>query len=465
MLDLLIRGGTVVTPSGVGQWDVAVQGEQIVAVGAPESMPTEAARVLDATGRVVIPGGVEPHAHVSFPVPTQPPTETASPPEVTRAAVFGGTTTVVDFAEQMPGSDIFQAIEDKNARWQGNAYTDYSYHCMLRGELPYGELPLSVIAQVKDAIAQGFPSFKVFTTFVRPRSNRPYMVDLGSILAVMEQVAAHGGIMAVHAEDDDIVQFMYRKLMAEGKREWYHLHLVHNNLSEELSFRRVIRLAERTGAAVYFVHVSAREGVQAIAEARGRGLPIYGETLHNYLAFTAEDYKRGPDGMKYHTYPSLKSKKDQDALWEGISQGQLSTLATDEYTTSYEIKTRGKSLPEVTGGHNGIETRVGILYTEGVVKRGMSLQRFAELVATSPARILGLYPRKGVIAPGSDADLTLIDPTIHKQLSLEDLHHSDYSIWEGWEVWGWPVTTILRGQVVVQDGQLLAQPRPGRGQL
>jgi dihydropyrimidinase len=458
VLDYVIRGGQVVTPWGVGDWDVAIQGEKIVAVAAPGTLTGDIGRVIEAAGKVVIPGGIEPHAHISAPIMGFPGMETAPPEQVTRAALFGGTTTLVDFAIQRPGNDIFQALDERHGRWKGQAYADYSYHIML---LP--DIATATVAQVRTAIEAGFPSFKIFTTNIRPLNRtEPRMVGMGQLSAVMEQVAAHDGIMAIHSEDDDIVQHMYKKLTEENRTEWHNMHLVHNNMSEDVSFRRVIRLAEWTGAAVYFVHVSAKEGVRAIQEARGKGLPVYGETLHNYVSFSADDYKQ-ENGMKYHTYPSLKSNEDRLALWDGLLRNDIQTMATDEYCTTYAFKVQGKKIDDVTGGHNGAETRVGITYNEGVVKRGMSLQRFVDVVSANAARLLGLYPRKGAIAPGSDADLVFIDPSIQKKLSMADLHISDYSIWEGWDVRGWPSFTMLRGKIMVEGGKLVGTL--GDGQL
>ena len=438
----------MVTPWGVGSWDVAVQGERIVAISEPGTLTEDVGRVIDATDKVVVPGGIEPHAHIAAPIAGQPGLETAPPPDVSRAALFGGTTTLIDFAIQYPGIDIFQAIEERTSRWRGQSYADYSHHCML-----LGEIPARAISQIREVIAAGYPSFKIFTTDIRPHvpGSERRLVGMGHLSAVMEQVASNGGIMAIHSEDDDIVQYMYKKFEAEERTEYSNLPLVHTNMSEDVSFRRVLKLAEWTGAAVYFVHVSAKEGVQAIREARGQGLPIYGETLHNYVSFNAEDYKR-PDGMKYHTYPSLKSEEDRLALWDGLLKGDLNTMATDEYCTTFQVKKMGKTLFDVTGGHNGAETRVGISFSEGVSKRGMSLQRFVEITSANAARIMGLYPRKGAIAPGSDADIALIDPSIRKRLTMDDFHISDYSIWEGWEIEGWPVLTMLRGKVVVEEG-------------
>ena len=447
MLDYIISGGEVVTPGGVGVLDVAIQGEKIVAVAEKGTLTGDVGRVIDASGKIVVPGGIEPHAHVAAPIMGHAGAETAPPSDVSRAALFGGTTLLADFAIQYPGIDIFQAIEERNGRWQGQSYSDYTYHCML-----LGNISSDIMSQIPQVVEAGFPTFKIFTTNIRPNVE-DRMARLGHVAAVMEAVAANNGLMVVHAEDDDIVQFLYARLKEQGTYDWTNMHRAHTHISEDISFRRVIRAAEWTGAAVYFVHVSAKEGVQAIREARGKGLPIYGETLHNYVSFTADDYQK-PDGMKYHTYPSLKSEEDRQALWRGLLRGDIHTMATDEYCTTFELKIHGKDIDNVTGGHNGCETRMGITYTEGVVQRQMPLQQFVDVTSANAARLLGLYPRKGAIAPGSDADIVLIDPTIHKNLSMDDFHISDYSIWEGWEVHGWPVLTMLRGQVAVENGRL-----------
>ena len=447
MLDSVIRGGQVVTPAGVGSWDIGIRGEKIVAIAEQGTLTDNVGRIIDAKGKIVVPGGIEPHAHVAAPIMGYAGMETAPPDQVSRAALFGGTTTIADFAIQFPGRDIFAAIEERNGRWQGQSYADYTYHCML-----LGDISPEVMTQIPQVIDAGFPTFKIFTTNIRPNVT-DRMARLGHVAAVMEEVTANNGLMVVHAEDDDIVQFLYRRLKEQGTYDWTNMHRAHTHMSEDISFRRIIRAAEWTGAAVYFVHVSAKEGVQAIREARGKGLPIYGETLHNYVSFTADDYQK-PHGMKYHTYPSLKSEEDRQALWHGLLHGDLHTMATDEYCTTFELKVEGKNIDDVTGGHNGIETRLGITFTEGVSKRGMSLEQFVNITSTNAARLLGLYPRKGAIAPGSDADIVLIDPHMHKTLSMNDLHISDYSIWEGWEIQGWPVCTMLRGQVMVEDGRL-----------
>ena len=463
MLDLIIRGGRVVTPDSVGEMDVGVQGDQIAFVAAPGSFEVEVKRTIDATGKIVLPGGIEPHTHIGIPVPevwagrseviTQPP-EAAS-----RAAAFGGVTTLVDFAGSLaitPGDipsvdPIMKQVEERRSAFSGHSYTDFAFHFILAGEVPP-----STIGEIGEAIQQGVASFKIFTTFHNVRC--PY----GHLWEIFQQVSKHGGIMAVHAEDDDIVTYMEAKLKREGRDQGYNLHLVHNNISEDIAFRKIIRLAQQTETGIYFVHTTAKEGVKAVAEARAQQLPIYGEALHNYLEFTYEDYKK-PGGTAIHTYPAIKFPEDRDALQQGLVDGPMCTTATDEYTTYRDVKLSGDTIETVCGGHNGIETRLPVTYAKLVATGRISLERFAAITSTNAAKILGMYPQKGAIAVGSDADIVLFDPNLNKKLTLDDLHaDSDYSIWEGFECRGYPVMTILRGKVIVEDGQLVGSTSNGR---
>ncbi|HEU5320871.1 MAG TPA: amidohydrolase family protein [Methylomirabilota bacterium] len=460
MLDTVIVNGRVVTPDGVGDRDVGVEGERIATVAVPGTLPTGAARVIDAAGMVVVPGGIDPHTHLAHPIMSHPeePAVTLGPEEDTRGMACGGTTTHIDFCYVRPGGEIAAALEARAARWKASSHVDYAFHVTL-----CGALELRVFEQIPEAVRAGFPSFKAFTTNVLPPHPRRAgnRLDFGRIGLAMEKAGPAGGLMVVHGEDEDLVQFNYERFQAEGRTDGANLHLVHSKLSELLAFRRTIALARALDSAVYFVHTSAREGVEAVAEARAAGRPVYGETLHQYCCFTAEHYT-APRGFCAHTYPSLKFPEDQAALWHGLVHGGLSTLATDEYPTSLALKLKGRRIDDVTGGNVGAEARLGIAWTEGVVKRGMSLSRFAEVTATNAARIFGLYPRKGVIAPGSDADLVLMDPSVRRTLTREDFHVTDYSPWEGWDVSGWPALTMLRGKVIAERGRLLGSPLDGR---
>jgi dihydropyrimidinase len=454
MLDVTISGGTVVTPSGARVMDVHIADGVIAAVTLPGTEGFESGQTIDATGMIVVPGGVEPHAHIGG--PRQPERSGAEP--VSKAAIFGGTTTVLDFATQVPGHDLLHAVDEAAERWKGQGYTDYAYHPIFGHRATETD-----IGQIPELVQLGIPSFKIFTTSIRPPS--PQMenrqTDFGRLGAIMEQVSSSGGILLVHSEDDEMVHYNYERAEAEGNYEWWHMNEIHSRESEDVSFRRVTRLAELKSCPIYFVHISAIEGIKEVARARKSGMPVYGETLHNYASFSAANY-REENGMKYHTYPSLKDEADGQALWQALVDGTLSTVATDLVATTWEEKIRFKTVADVTGGHNGIETRVGIAYTEGVANRGMSLEQFVNITSANPARIFGMYPKKGAIAPGSDADITIIDPSIKRKLTANDLHMNDYSIWEGFDIAGWPITTLLRGKVVVDKGQLLGSPGDGQ---
>ncbi len=458
MLDLIIRGGRVVTPEGAGDMDVGVQGEQIAFVATPGTVDVEARRTIDAGGKIVLPGGVEPHTHIGIPVPEtwagRPEAFTQPPEAASRAAAYGGVTTFVDFAggipmtpgESTPAVGIMKQLEQRRLAFDGHTYTDYAFHFIMAGDVPP-----NLIEEIPEAIQAGVASFKIFTTF---HARCPY----GHLLDIFRQVAKNGGIMAVHAEDHDMVTYMERKLKREGRDQGYNLHLAHSNISEDIAFRQIIRLAEHTETGIYFVHTTAKEGVAAVAEARNRQLPIYGEALHNYLEFTCEDYKK-PGGTIIHTYPAIKYADDRDALQQGLVDGPMCTTATDDYTTSKEVKLSGNTLETVCGGHNGIETRLAVTYAKLVATGRISLERFADITSTNAAKILGMYPKKGAIAVGSDADIAIFDPNLHKKLTLDDLHSdADYSIWEGFETKGNPVTTILRGKVILEDGRLTGSP-------
>jgi dihydropyrimidinase len=312
MLDLVVTGGTAVMPTGAQAADIGVAGGKIAAIGAPGSLQSaDAGRIIDASNQIVIPGGVDPHIHCSMPIPFPGRNEdllSAPPDQVSRAALHGGTTTLLDFIQCPPDQPLQRSIEARQREWAGACYCDYGLHLLLHGKLSQG-----VLGALPEAIEEGHASVKMFTTDIRP-NRQGRMVQFGDIWEVLQILAAKGGIAAIHAEDNDIVMHMYEKLIREDRTGFENMAEVHNTLSEDLSFNRVIRLAANIeGAALYMMHTSAKTGVAAIAAARAKGVPIYGETLHQYLMYTAEDYRR-PNGQIYYTYPSLKFRGDQEAL-------------------------------------------------------------------------------------------------------------------------------------------------------
>jgi dihydropyrimidinase len=461
MFDLIVTGGMALMPGGSAEpADLAVSGGKIAAIGGPGSLTDNgAARVVDAAGQIVMPGGVDPHIHCSSPIPFPGRNEdllSAPPEQVSRAALHGGTTTLLDFAPCPADQPLQQSIELRKREWGGACYCDYGFHLLLHGKLSQG-----VLDPLPEAIQDGHASVKMFTTDIRP-NRQGRMVQFGDIWEVFKILGASGGIAAIHAEDNDIVMHMYEKLIREDRVGFENMAEVHNTLSEDLSFNRVIRLAENVeGAALYMVHVSAATGVAAIARSRAQGYPMYGETLHQYLLYSAEDYKR-PGGQMFHTYPSLKFAKDQEALWAATNHGAIQAVATDEVCCPLKVKLQGRRIDDTTGGNSGVEPRLSLMYTHMVEKRGYSLADFVGLTSSNAARIMGLYPRKGALAVGSDADIVLLDPRSRRVIRKEDLHETDYTPWEGHEVAAWPSMTILRGKIVVENGQFHANLSDGQ---
>ena len=460
MFDLIVSGGTAVLPTGAEAADIGVSGGKIAAIGAPGSLAAiGAGRTIDAAGRIVMPGGVDPHVHCGMPIlggPSNEETFSAPPETVSRAALHGGTTTLLDFALCPPDTPLQTSIEARQREWAGACYCDYGFHLMLRGK----QEP-AIFDALPEAVQQGHATVKIFTTDIRP-VNQGRMVRFGDIWETLKVLAKAGGLAAIHAEDNDIVMHMYEKLIREERTGFENMAEVHNTLSEELSFNRVIRLAENVeGAALYMVHVSAATGVNAIANSRARGFPIYGETLHQYLLYTAEDYRK-PGGQMFHTYPSLKHAEDHRALWAATNHGAIQAIATDEVCCPLKVKLQGRRIDDTTGGNSGVEPRIALMYTHMVEKRGYSLPEFVNLVSTNAAKIMGLYPRKGALAVGSDADITLLDARTRRVIRAADLHETDYSPWEGHEVAAWPSATILRGKVAVENGKLSATLSDGQ---
>lgn len=453
MYDLLIKNGTVVSPTASAVQDIAVSGEVIAAIEAPGVLPeSDAIKVIDATGCLVIPGGVDPHVHYKMafePVVTEGP-------EYSEAAAWGGTTTVVDFAFHEPPSSVAESVDAKKADFEGQMAVDWGLHVIMTKNFGHED-----IEQLGDIIRGGIPTIKTMMTY-------GYQSDDGQRFAMMREVARNGGMSMVHAEDDAIANWLTAEYVRAGKVHGAYICETRGPVVEEAAVRRALFLAERAESPLYILHMAAGSAVRALGEYRARGLPMYGETLSAYLSFCQDNLwddspvqENGETfigrGLLYNNYPPFKFREDRDELWRALGEGVLSAVGTDH--AAIKIKDRfelmGTTLDTfVQAGQTAAEIRVPMLYQEGVVGGRISVNRWVETVATAPAKMMGLWPRKGELLVGSDADIVVFDPARTWTVDWRDLHGSmQYNLWDGVEVNGNVRTTILRGSVLVESEQ------------
>ena len=450
--DLLVRGGIVADERGEAHGEVAVRSGKIAAVAVPQTFaPGSAHRTIEADGRYVIPGGVDAHVHFNFGLP---PILSQSYEQGTRAALHGGSTTVLDFAFRAPdGGSPMGAISAKRAEADGHAICDYGLHLILAGAVSEDDL-----AEVPEIVAAGVPSTKVFMNFPSL-----YPGD-GATAALFRALAAAGGMGVVHAENGDVIGRLARELMAAGHDDYRFADDSRPPWVEAEAVQRALTLARPFGTPMYVLHVTSADASEAIAAARATGQPVHAETCHNYLVFSKSDVTDRPDGANWGNFPPLRPAPHRDALWSALDEGTIEHVSTDDYTNDVENRNAvGLDLPTPPAGHNGVETRLAVLYTEAVVKRSYPVSRFVDLASTRVARLLGLWPRKGSLRVGADADLVVFDGSAAGTFRLDELHTGDYSIWDGYEYAGRPDVTILRGEVMVEAGEFVG-PR-GRGEF
>lgn len=446
-MDSAIRNGTVVTASGSFPADVGIDNGRIVQVGG--TVPA-ATREIDATGLLVLPGCVDIHTHLTSFAGRQPLDDFA---HGTRAAAAGGVTTICDFAHQADGEGLGPALDRAMADGK-RAIIDYTFHSILRDPNE------QALADIPDLASGGHAGLKVFMSQSR------FTKRVNEYLRALRIAGRAGALTAVHAEDESIISLLTEELLAAGKRgvEWFPTS--RPPLAEEIAVRRAVAFAEVTEAPIYLVHLSSRGALAGLREARQRGLPVYGETRPIYLYLTRAVYEL-PDneGAKFVGQPPLRERADVDAIWDALRTGDLSTVCTDHipYTTATK-KDPAHTFATIPPGMSNLETLLPMVHSEGVRKGRISLERMVEVLATNPARIAGLAPRKGSIAPGADADIVLFDPAKTRVIRAAEMHSaSDYDVFEGWQVTGWPVLTLSRGEIIYENGTVIGQP--GRGQF
>ena len=454
--DLVIRNGTVATAADVTVCDVGVSGGQVVALG--KKLAT-GQREIDASGKYVLPGGIDAHCHLDQPM-ADGSVMADDFYSGTVSAACGGTTTVIPFACQMKGGSLREAVKDYHRRAKGKPVIDYAFHmivCDPNDQVLGQELP----SLIKD----GYTSFKIYMTYDDLKLN-----DL-EILKVLALARREGAMVMIHAENADCIGWLTEQLELAGKTAPKYHADSRPPVVEREATHRVISLAELVDIPVLIVHVSGREAVEEISRAQRRGHRVYGETCPQYLFLTAENLDlEGFQGAKCICSPPPRDKSNQEVIWNGLVNGVFQVFSSDHAPFRYNDPkgkmARGKnaSFKAVPNGIPGLETRLPLLFSEGVGKERIELTRFVALTATNPARIYGLYPRKGTVAVGSDADVALWDPVREVTISNEMLHHNvDYTPYEGMRVRGWPETVISRGEVVVDNGEMIAEK--GRGEF
>jgi dihydropyrimidinase len=451
MASILIQNGTVVTAERTAAADILVEGDKIRDI-APSLSVQNADRVIDAAGLLLLPGGIDVHTHLDMPfggTTSSDDFETG-----TRAAAFGGTTTIIDFAIQAKGTRMRDALDTWWKKADGRAAIDYGLHMIVTD---LGEAGLD---DMDSMVADGVASFKLFMAYPGV-----LMVDDATIFQALSRTAKNGALICMHAENGGVIDVIVRRALAEGKTAPINHALTRPVTAESEAVHRAIALAEMAGAPVYIVHLSSEDALNQVREARDRGLPAFAETCPQYLLLSMEELARpGFEGAKYVFTPPLREKHHPPKLWDGLKNDQLQVVSTDHCPFCFEDqKSLGKDdFTKIPNGGPGIENRLQLLFHHGVNLGRLSLNRFVELVATTPAKLFGLYPRKGTLAPGSDADIVIWDPGANHIISAKTHHmRVDYSMFEGFEVQGNAKVVMSRGEVVVEDGRFLG--RAGRG--
>jgi dihydropyrimidinase len=458
----LLKGGTLVTDTGTRQADLLIDGETIGSIGGP---PPDDARVVDVSGKLLLPGGIDPHTHFDLPM-----FDTVSSDDHYtghKAAAFGGTTTVMDFVPTPASGPLRAGLDEWHVKADAKAAVDFSFHMNIT------RLDPAVLEEIGRLPAEGITTLKVFTAY-----NGRLRLQDGEIFQVMRRGGEHGLLTMVHAENGDVIDILVAEALAAGHTapEWHAL--TRPGWGAVEATLRAIALAAQAGSSVYIVHMNMAGEVDQLHYARERGLPVMGETCPPYLFFSIDDLRR-PDGAKWVCSPPMRSEEDQAGLWHGLTAGVIQTIGTDHCPFFFDgrkpiqyegraVVIPGKELgandfTKIPNGLPGVGDRLPVLWTHGVGEGRITPSQFVALTSTNAAKIFGLYPKKGALLPGSDADVVVWDPERIVQYGVGVAQHrTDYNLYEGWELRGFPVKVFLRGTLIVDDGRWLGRPGMGR---
>ncbi|HZV70643.1 MAG TPA: dihydropyrimidinase [Saprospiraceae bacterium] len=449
-MSILIKNGRIITSSEDYHGDIFIEGEEISAIGKNLNMTAD--ETIDAKGLMIFPGGIDPHVHLDMPFMG---TYSSDNYETgTLAALHGGTTMVIDFILQTQGKSLHHALEQWQSRSNGNCYGDYSFHMAVTD---FNEDTKKEVVQMVEE--EGITSFKTFMAY-----KGALMIDDRQMVGLMQEVKKCGGMVTVHATNGDMIDFLIAKHRDEGKLSPLYHYLSQPEITEAEATGRFADMANYTGVTAYVVHMTCEGALNHIRDIERRNQKVYAETCIQYLILDASLYERNFEGAKWVMSPPLRQKKDQETLWAGINQGTVQVVATDHCPFMWDQKLMGENdFSKIPNGHPGIENRMELLFSEGVQKGRITLNKYVEVTSTNAAKIFGMFPRKGCIAVGSDADLVIFNPDKDHVLSA-DTHHMnvDYSAYEGWNLKGKCMTTILRGQVAVDNGEVRIQKGYGK---
>ena len=441
-MSLLIKNGRIITASEDYTADIFIEGEVIKTIG--KNLQAKADETINAAGLYIFPGGIDPHVHLDMPFMG---TYSSDNYETgTRAALHGGTTTVIDFVLQTQGKSLQHALEQWQSRSKGNCLGDYSFHMAVTD---FNENTRQEIAAMVEQ--EGITSFKTFMAY-----KGALMIDDRQMVGLMQEVKKCGGMVTVHATNGDMIDYLVAKHRAEGKLSPLYHYLSQPEITESEASGRFADMASYTGVPGYIVHMTCEGALNHIREVAKRNQKVFAETCIQYLILDASLYEKDFEGAKWVMSPPLRQKKDQASLWAGINQGLVQVVATDHCPFKWEQKKMGeKDFSKIPNGHPAIENRMELLFSEGVGKGKITLNKYVEVTSTNAAKIFGMFPKKGCIAVGSDADLLLFDPKEKHTLSAATHHmNADYSAYEGWKLKGKCKTTILRGKVAVDNGKV-----------
>jgi dihydropyrimidinase len=450
----LITSGTVVTAEGSSEADVLIDGETIAMIGRDlAGSGVTADETIDAANRYVIPGAIDVHTHMELPFGGTFAKDTFE--TGTRAAAFGGTTTVVDFAVQSRGKSLREGIDAWHAKAQGNAVADYGFHMIM------SDVNDQTLAEMDQLVDEGVPDFKLFTAYPGV-----FFSDDGAIFRAMQRTRDNGGLIMMHAENGPAIDIVAAQYAEAGKTDPYYHGVVRYPIFEGEATNRVIRLAEAAGVPVYVVHLSAREALNEVRAARDRGAMAFAETCPQYLFLSLDDMGNGFEGAKFVCSPPLRPSDHQGELWSGLRKDDLQVVSTDHCPFDFQgQKELGRGdFRKIPNGLPGVEDRVDLLHDGGVVGGRMTRERWVEVISTAPARMFGMYPKKGAVAVGADADLVIYDPNRKRTISARTHHMDvDYSCYEGRTVQGASDVVLSRGSVIVRNGEFTG--RKGYGQF